>query len=213
MLKTTLNMAILTISLSLVGCTSTKEQEVAPEDLSTQLMKKEHQQVLDVVPEWYLETYVSSRGAIYENATAKSKDLQFSLNQAVLLAEQMVVKKLASEFSSVEINEASESNGGSFNQTAEQLIEARINQAGLFGHTVSKKEVLIDPVTGEYRSFVQVYLSPTARADVLKAASDKDATLKQLSVLQEQIKQLKAGQPLSATNNENSNINVSFDNA
>ncbi|KJG37704.1 hypothetical protein UA32_12130 [Photobacterium angustum] len=201
--------AFLASALALTACSTTKvEDKVSPEDLSAQILKQENKQVLDIVPSWYLETHVSSRGAIYENATAKSKDLQFSLNQAVLLAEQMVVKKLASEFSSVEINEASEANGGSFNQTAEQLIEARINQAGLFGHTVSKKEVLIDPVTGEYRSFVQVYLSPAARADVLKAAVEKDATLKKVQYLTEQIKQLENGIPITQQNDQLFNVAI-----
>lgn len=202
--------ALLVSTLALTACSSKEEANISPEDLSTQILKQENKQVLEILPEWYLETHISSRGAIYENATAKSKDLQFSLNQAVLLAEQMVVKKLASEFSSVEINEASESNGGSFNQTAEQLIEARVNQAGLFGHTVSKKEVLIDPVTGEYRSFVQVYLSPTARADVLKAAIDKDATLKKVSALTEQISQLENGMPLTYSQNNDQLLNVTY---
>lgn len=182
----------------LLGACASKEpvtveqKPMTPLEIAKEMQREENQSVLAAVPDWYFSTQQNSRGAIYENATATSKDLQFALNQAILLAEQQVVKKLATEVTSLELNEISESNGGSFNQSAEQIIEARVNQAGLFGHTVSKKEVLVDPATGEYRAFVQVYLSPAARADILKAAAEKDEQLKQLEVLEAHIKELEA---------------------
>ncbi|MDR9827926.1 hypothetical protein RCJ22_20220 [Vibrio sp. FNV 38] len=169
-----------------------EEKPTSPQDIATEMQRQENQAVLASVPDWYLSTQHSSRGAIYENATATSKDLQFALNQAILLAEQQVVKKMATEITSLEVNEISESNGGSFNQSAEQIIEARVNQAGLFGHSVSKKEVLIDPATGEYRAFVQVFLPPAARADILKAAAEKDERIQEISVLEAHINELEA---------------------
>ncbi|CAH1598629.1 conserved exported hypothetical protein [Vibrio jasicida] len=179
---------------TMVGCASTEEPskqvEVTPEEQNIINKTKITQALLNITPEWYLAPPQSTRGDIYAVATAVNSDIQFATNRAVLLGEQQVVKKMATEVSSLETNDITNS-GGSNNVVSTEYIEARINQAGLFGHNVVKREYFPDPETGEFRVFVMIHLDAKAKADILTAAAESDETLRENEQLQKTIEDLK----------------------
>lgn len=183
------------IIAALTGCASKEEVTQEPVKTPADLLRDQNHAntlaLLKISPQWYLSPPISSQGDIYEVATAINSDLQFSLNRAVLMAEQAIVKKMATEITSLETEEISNS-GGSNTVMSSQYIEAKINQAGLFGHVVSKRIILPDPKTGEFRSYVLIHLPAKAKADVLTAAIAKDNNLKQIKELQTYISNLEA---------------------
>lgn len=194
--------AVLTTTLlagSMVGCSSSPEEDVVaqaanditPEEQNIINKRKHTMELLNITPEWYLNPPTSTRGDIYAVSTAVNEDLQFATNRAVLLGEQQVVKKMATEVSSVETNDITNS-GGSNNVVSSEYIEAKINQAGLFGHKIAKREYFPDPQTGEIRVFVMVHLDAKAKMDILNAATEKDETLRENQQMKETLESLKA---------------------
>ncbi len=183
------------LAATMVGCASNEPTqsvvEVTPEEQNIINKRKITTELLNITPEWYLAPPQSTRGDIYSVATAVNSDIQFATNRAVLIGEQLVVKKMATEVSSVETNDITNS-GGSNNVVSTEYIEARINEAGLFGHKIVKREYFPDPETGEFRVFVMVHLDGKAKADVLNAAAAKDETLRENEQLQKTITDLKA---------------------
>ncbi len=183
------------LAATMVGCASNEPTqsvvEVTPEEQNIINKRKITTELLNITPEWYLAPPQSTRGDIYSVATAVNSDIQFATNRAVLIGEQLVVKKMATEVSSVETNDITNS-GGSNNVVSTEYIEARINEAGLFGHKIVKREYFPDPETGEFRVFVMVHLDGKAKVDVLNAAAAKDETLRENEQLQKTITDLKA---------------------
>lgn len=173
-----MNIKKLTIlsSLLLAGLSGCTTAPVAFQETEKRVAINNTQALLSITPEWYLSPPLSTQGAIYAVSTAVNEDLQYAINKAVLLAEQGVVKGMATEVSSLEVSELTNS-GGNNDAISSEYIEARIDKAGLFGHIVNKREVFPDPKTGEFRAFIMVYLSPKAKANILTAAIKNDEQL------------------------------------
>lgn len=188
---------IILSSLSLVvlfGCASAPEPvvEVSPAQATVNETTKQTKEMIEIVPDWYLSPPKDGQGNIYGTATAVNEDLQYAVNQAVLLAEHEIVNKMASEFSSFTLNTVDNSNGGS-NQTAStQQIQNIIRKAPLFGHDITKRVVVPDPKTGEFRVFVQAYLSAKANANVMRAVGKNSAEVKNDVMLNSYINSLDA---------------------
>lgn len=184
---------------TMVGCSTSPdedvlahaESEITPEENNIINKRKITMDLLNITPEWYLNPPSSTRGDIYAVSTAVNEDLQFATNRAVLLGEQLVVKKMATEVSSVETNDITNS-GGSNNVVSSEYIEAKINQAGLFGHKIAKREYFPDPQTGEIRVFIMVHLDAKSKMDILNAAAEKDETLRENQQMKEALEDLKA---------------------
>lgn len=174
--KTLLALASLSI---LVGCASEPEQvELTPAQADVKETTETTKAMMELVPDWYLAPPKDSRGNIYGTATAANEDLQYAVNQAILLAEHEIVNKMASEFSSFTLNTVDNSNNGA-NQTAStQQIQNIIRKAPLFGHDITKRVVVPDPKTGEYRVFIQAYLSAKANATIMTSIQKNSAELK-----------------------------------
>lgn len=188
------NMKIVTLStLSfalLAGCAT--QPEVAVEPAPEKAKATEYSaKLLGLVPDWYLAPPTTNNMGLYAVATATNDDLQFALNQATLLSEQQLVKRMASEVSSVETNTAQAVNNGSNSTIATQEIEAKVSGYSLFGHEVVKREILPDPKTGAFRVFVLTYLSPKSQADVLQHNFKNDQVLSENKALKEYIEELK----------------------
>ncbi|MFZ3397760.1 hypothetical protein LCS82_09955 [Vibrio harveyi] len=184
-----MNLKQLTISAMLVSaitaCSSNPEQTetLSAEQITIKNQAASTQALLDGTPEWYLNPPRGARGALYSVATATNEDIQFAINQAVLLAEQNLIKHIATEITSLESSSITNS-GGSNSVIREENIEARVNQAGLFGHEITERIVIPDPKTGEFRVFIQAYLPAKAQADMLTAAREKDANLQKIKELE-----------------------------
>lgn len=174
--KTLLALASLSI---LAGCASEPEQvELTPAQVDVKETTETTKAMMELVPDWYLAPPKDSRGNIYGTATATNEDLQYAVNQAILLAEHEIVNKMASEFSSFTLNTVDNSNNGA-NQTAStQQIQNIIRKAPLFGHDITKRVVVPDPKTGEYRVFIQAYLSAKANATIMTSIQKNSAELK-----------------------------------
>ncbi|MDA0152387.1 hypothetical protein OH460_08735 [Vibrio sp. Makdt] len=190
-------MATSLLAGSLVGCSSAPEEvvietpEVTPEQQNIINKRNITMELLNITPEWYLNPPQSTRGDIYAVSTAVNEDMQFAINRAVLLGEQQVVKKMATEITSVETNDISNS-GGSNNVVSTEYIEAQINQAGLFGHNIVKREYFPDPETGEFRVFTMIHLDAKSKADILTAAAAKDETLRDNEQMKKTLEDLQA---------------------
>lgn len=176
---------------AITACSSNPEstETLSAEQISIKNQAATTQALLDGTPEWYLNPPRGTRGALYAVSTASNEDIQFAINQAVLLAEHDLIKRIATEITSLESSVVSNS-GGSNSVIREENIEARVNAAGLFGHEVTKRVVITDPQTGEFRVFIQAYLSAKAQADMLTAARKKDESLQKIEELTTYISQL-----------------------
>lgn len=184
-----MNLKQLTLSAMLVSaitaCSSSPDQNenLSAEQITIKNQAASTQALLDGTPEWYLNPPRGARGAIYSVATATNEDIQFAINQAVLLAEQNLIKHIATEITSLESSSVTNS-GGSNSVIREENIEARVKEAGLFGHEITERVVIPDPKTGEFRVFIQAYLPAKAQADMLTAAREKDANLQKIKELE-----------------------------
>jgi len=177
---------------TLTACSNTGADQAntkTPEQVATDQAKANTQALLDGTPEWYLNPPKGVRGAIYSVSTAMNSDLQFAINQAVLLAEHGLAKRIATEISSFEASTTTNA-GGSNSAVKEEQIEARVNAADLFGHEITKRVVIPDPKTGEFRVFIQAYLPAKAQADLLIAARKKDKDMNKIKDLEAYISSL-----------------------
>lgn len=183
-------LAVSTLTLALLGGCASQPEVVAEPEPEKAKATEYTQQLLGLVPDWYINPPKTTNMGLYAVATATNDDLQFAVNQATLLSEQQLVKRMASEVSSVEANSTQSVNNGNNSTIATQDIEAKVSGYNLFGHEVVKREILPDPKTGAFRVFVLTYLSPKSQADVLQHNFKKDETLQENKALKDYIKEL-----------------------
>jgi hypothetical protein len=183
-------LAVSTLTLALLGGCASQPEVVAEPEPEKAKATEYTQQLLGLVPDWYINPPKTTNMGLYAVATATNDDLQFAVNQATLLSEQQLVKRMASEVSSVEANSTQSVNNGNNSTIATQDIEAKVSGYNLFGHEVVKREILPDPKTGAFRVFVLTYLSPKSQADVLQHNFKKDETLLENKALKDYIKEL-----------------------
>ncbi len=206
------------IASTLVGCSSSST--LSPEEIALlqqaqrqndiQMLEQqkleaqinETNNMIGLIPDWYITPPVSNNRGIYEVATATNADLQFAVNQATLLAEQRISRRMASEITSYEMN-STQNSGGNNTMMAESLIESRINAHKLFGHELVKREILPDPRTGDFRVYVMAYLSPKSQADVVDKNLLHDKVMAENTNLTEYVAELEANQSAAELEKEN----------
>ncbi|MUJ20499.1 hypothetical protein [Aliivibrio fischeri] len=202
--------SIVAIALAsvLVGCASPVQVQQSAVETTAHVNAKVTAAQLALMPAWYLDPPKSSyKRGIYVVATASNEDVQFAINQAVLLAEQKVAKQINSEVTSFESNVIS-NNGGSNTYSSEQQIEVQVKPTAIYGHQVVKREIFPDPKTGDFRVYVQVHLPAKAQIDLLNEKYDTRKSNDKTKALQEYISELEKAQVKQAEDAEKNTSNV-----
>ncbi|MCQ1061195.1 hypothetical protein LRP52_46270 [Photobacterium sp. ZSDE20] len=179
------------ISLALIGCSSAPEIPMderarAATDYQTAVTNSQ----LALIPDWYLDppktTYMKG---IYVTSTAESSNLQFAMNQATLLAEQQLSRRMDAVIESYELSEVNE-NSGNLITSSEQTIQVYIDRASLFGHEIDKREVFADPHTGNYRVYILMYLPAKAQIELLNKKITLETNTLEVERLQQYVAEL-----------------------
>ncbi|AZL83460.1 hypothetical protein EIJ81_00910 (plasmid) [Aliivibrio salmonicida] len=188
------NLLAIAMASALFGCASPMEVAQPAADTTAQINAKVTAAQLALMPAWYLDPPKSSyKRGIFVVATASNEDVQFAINQAVLLAEQKVAKQINSEVTSFESNVIS-NNGGSNSYSSEQQIEVQVKPTAIYGHQVVKREIFPDPKTGDFRVYVQVHLPAKAQIDLLNEKYDTRKSNNKTEALQDYIGELEKAQ-------------------
>ena len=150
------------IFCSLVGCASTEKAvvgstAVAPPAATPTMM----------IPNWYNQT-PSSGENLYSVGTAASRDLQLSLDMAILNAKTNLADRLNSRVKAqtkIYSNQRSSGDSYSNNQQVERAVKNMIADVDVAGYEVAKSETI--QRDGVFRTFVMLEYSREKSANII----------------------------------------------
>lgn len=186
--KITISVAV-AMTMLMAGCTTTgvnKEETFNPETHALKQVSLKEQEV----PVWYLAYPRDEPTKIYAAATAKSDDMQFSMDKAVHDAKVLMADKLSAKVGAEMKRYIADNGSGGMGvsiQETELVSKSGFKNTDVSGYVVENKSVFIDGK--HYRSYVLISLDnvesevvvETESVNEVSAFSEKDHTKAQLA--------------------------------
>jgi hypothetical protein len=156
---------------SLVGCANTNKSTA-----ETSVISPPPQKPVVAIPSWYNQQ-PSSEENLYSVGTAASRDLQLSLDMAILNAKTNLADRLNSRVKAqtkIFSNQSSSGDSYSNKQQIERAVKNSIADVDVAGYVVAKSETLQQD--GVFRTFVMLEYSREKSAGIImdRIRSDKN---------------------------------------
>jgi hypothetical protein len=144
-------------ALIVAGCASNpvaEYQELREEKREARIEVAEER--FEKTPDWYLAPPKSDDTGVYAVGFYQSKNLQFALDQAKLLAEFNLAKAYKQEISGAERNYIRSTSDGGVISSSEQTIDKLVDSAEIVGYVEVEQETIL---LGEnYHHFVLLHM-------------------------------------------------------